>query len=90
MPVNLERFNLQSYSTMEVAGAQLLVSLGELAYISPSKVEVTVGAIGRKNIRRVLTPGDFIAYDAGALGTYEVRLLGFHASEAQFHVAKIA
>ncbi len=72
--INLE---LDRKATVSVFDGDILVSLSGDFDSDDSSTTVTVGSVGHDNVTKELRIGDFLRYDAGKKGKFEVRLRCF-------------
>lgn len=84
-----EEIEVKPCSTTRAGGGNLLVSIpdGSLS----AYLRITVGAVGRENMTEYVNVGEFIKYDAGRYGQFEVRFLSLDpdANKATFLVTRL-
>jgi hypothetical protein len=89
MSYKAERVKVAKGSTALVAGGAFMVTLTGIAINS---AKITIGAVGRPNQYAEINLGEFIHYDAGEAGEYEIRLLSVNLAyeeAAEFLISKI-
>jgi hypothetical protein len=66
----------------------LLISIGGIISGS-SLLNAKIGSLGGPTEERIFSVGDYVKYDAGDLGIFEVRLFALQNNVAKFLVSRI-
>ncbi|MBC7328023.1 hypothetical protein H5T87_07910 [bacterium] len=89
MNLKSEKVRIEKGSTAIVAGGAFMITL---TGISINGAKITLGAVGSPNQYAEINLGEFIQYDAGEAGTYEIRLLTINLAyeeAGEFLITKI-
>jgi hypothetical protein len=88
MAAETEQMEVAEYETGFTADKSLLISNNGVISGS-SIVDVKVSAMGGTTLRKSLSVGDSLKYDAGNKGTFEIILLSIKNNAAKFLISKI-
>ena len=88
MAAETEQVEVAEYETGFAADKALLISNNGVISGS-SIIDVKVLAIGGTTLRKSLSVGDSLKYDAGNKGTFEIILLSMKNNAAKFLISKI-
>jgi len=88
MTEEYEELELAEFETKFTGDKSLLVSIGSIISGS-SLLEAKIGTMGGPTEQRVLSVGEYVKYDAGNRGLFEVRLFAIRNNIAKFLISRI-
>ena len=88
MEAEIEQVEIAEYETGFAADKSLLISNNGVISGS-SIVDVKVSAMGGTTLRKSLSVGDSLKYDASNKGSFEIILLSIRNNAAKFLVSKM-
>ena len=88
MTQEYEELDVGEFETKFTKDKSLLISIGGIISGS-SLLNAKISTLGRPTAERVFSVGDYVKYDAGDQGLFEVRLFALQHNAAKFLVARI-
>ena len=88
MTQEYEELEVTEFETKFTKDKSLLISIGSIISGS-SLLNAKISTLGGPTEQRIFSVGDYIKYDAGDLGIFEVRLFAIRNNVAKFLVARI-
>lgn len=88
MDFKSETIKVPDRGTHRAFDSLIVISVGKLEAYSDDAM-VTVGSVGRNNKRSKIVVGDFVYYECGEKGAYEIRLTGRDTDAAFFLISRI-
>jgi len=88
MTQEYEELEVTEFETKFTTDKSLLISIGGIISGS-SLLNAKISTLGGQTEQRIFSVGDYVKYDAGDLGIFEVRLFALRNNVAKFLVSRI-